>query len=423
MSLVIALLTPGLSPEESRNAAADLAKRLGSAATILPLDAGSEEGRLEARQALSTSGADIVVSSAAGFDPGVLAEATVPVVVVARNPDALWTAADVVASLRAGGVNASLAPSWDDAFERIQMILSPPVLAGKKVLIFSEAFDSATLPSPYLSREYVMERTGVDVEFRPLESLEEALRSVDTSRAHAELARWIVGATEITVTSAEAILESCKLYLLLKSMVDAEGLSGVSVDCVRYSFAEKPILPHPCLAFSRLRDEGIAAPCEADVCAMLTELLLEGIAKRPAFLGNVGAVDRTASTTDLLHCVAPLRMEGSEGGPASYALRDYHGTRRGVAMEVSFATRRDVTLGAFSKDLRTFVLWPGRLIETGSGFCRSKARIKIPDPERFLHTLAGCHYIMVYGNYVPEISRALVKMNVSVIGPVAAHSQ
>ena len=87
-------------------------------------------------------------------------------------------------------------------------------------------------------------------------------------------------------------------------------------------------------------------------------------------------------------------------------------------MEVDFTTGREVTLGAFSKDLRSFVLWPGTLIETGSGFCRSMARIKIPDPERFLHSIAGCHYMMVYGNFVPEISRALMKMNVSVIGPI-----
>ena len=148
-----------------------------------------------------------------------------------------------------------------------------------------------------------MERTGVDVAFRPLESLKEALGAVDESGAQAVMDRWTVGATEVTGASGEEILDSSRLYVLLKSIVEADGLLGVSIDCVRYSFSGKSLLPHLCLAFSRLRDEGIAAPCEADVCAMLAELLLEGIAQKPPFLGNIGAVDSTASTADVLDCV------------------------------------------------------------------------------------------------------------------------
>ena len=194
MSLPVALLTPGMSPAESQRVVAGLASQLGGSATILHSDPLSEEGRQEAQQALTTGRVDFALSSEAGFNPHVLPEAKVPVVVVARSPDMLWMAADVVAALRVCGVNASTASSWDDAGERIRTILSPPVLAGKKVLI-----------------------------------------------------------------------------------------------------------------------------------------------------------------------------------------------------------------------------------ETGSGFCRSMARVRIPDPERFFHTIAGCHYIMVHGNFVPEISRTLTKMNVSVIGPIAAH--
>ena len=414
MSPTIALLTPGKSSEESQSIAADLVSRLGGDTTILPFDPLSEDGRVKAQQSLTDGRVDLALSLEAGFDLHLLSESQVPVVVVARNPDMVWVAADVVASLRTCGVNATTATS------RVEMILSPSALAGKKVLIFSEPFDSATIPSRNLSREYVMERTGVDVSFRPLEFLKDALDNVDGSRVRTEMERWMDDAIEVTGTCPDAVLDSCRLYVLLKNTVETELLSGISIDCVRYSLADKLFLPHPCLAFSRLRDEGIAAPCEADVCAMLTELLMEEIAQKPAFMGNIGAVDLTASTTDLLHCLVPLRMEGNQTDPLPYCLRDYHGLRRGVAMEVAFTTGRKVTLGAFSKDLRTFALWPGTLIETGSGLCRSMARVKIPDPERFLHTLAGCHYIMVYGDFVSKIAEALMRMNVCAIGPLDA---
>ena len=418
MSISVALLTPGRSAEQSQSLAAELASRLGEGATVQAFDPLSEAQRPAAEQALTTGTVDIAVALEAGFRTHVLPTARVPVVIVAGAPDMLWMAADAVASVRMCGVRASVAASWDEV-ARIRASLAPSPLAGKKALVFAEPFDSATLPSPNLSREYVMERTGVDVAFRPLEALEGAVQGVDESRAKREMARWMEDATEVGNVSAETVLASCRLYLALKHLVDAEGLSGVSIDCVRYSFSESPVLPHPCLAFSRLRDEGIAAPCEADVCAMLAELLLEGVARKPSFLGNIGAVDIAASTTDLLHCVVPLKMDGYDAKPIPYRLQDYHGLGRGVSMAVDFATGGNVTLGAFSKDLRSFVLWPGALTETGSGFCRCMARVKIPDPERFLHEIAGCHYLMVYGDYVAEVSKALMKMDVCVTGPIA----
>jgi len=414
----ILLLTPGMPPEESKGIASMISNRVEGTPTLLSFDPASESGRRQARQALATGRVDLAISSEARFDCHVLPEATVPVVVVARSPGQLWRAADVVGYVRARGVNVSLAPSWDDAIARIQAILSPPILSGKRVLIFAEPFTSATIPSRNLTHEYVLERTGVDVMFRPLTELKESLSDVLKARATAERDSWIEGAAELIGPSLDDILDSCRLYILLKDIVAEEDISGVSIDCVRYSFSEDPLLPHPCLAFSRLRDQGIAAPCEADVCAMLTELLLEGIAQKPSFLGNIGTVDVDRSTIDLLHCVAPLKMAGFETDPVIYRLRDYHGLGRGVALDIDFPTGREVTIGSFSKDLRSFVLWPGTLVETGSGYCRSMARIKIQEPLRFLQSISGCHYLMVYGNHIPQISSILTTMNISIIGPV-----
>lgn len=50
------------------------------------------------------------------------------------------------------------------------------------------------------------------------------------------------------------------------------------------------------------------------------------------------------------------------------------------------------------------------------GLLSDKARIRIPDVERFLHSIAGCLLFRVYGNLVAEIFGALMKLNVSVSG-------
>ena len=341
------------------------------------------------------------------------------VAVFARGLCRTVLAGDVVAESPIDRGDASTSTPWEVSMEREKETVWPSVLSGKRALIFAEPFDSATRPSPDLTAEYVKERTGVEMVFRPLEALQEALSKVDESRASAEMERWVEGAAGAVEPAPETILGASKLYLALWDIVQREGLSGVSIDCVRYTFSDGPLLPHPCLAFSRLRDEGVAAPCEADVPAMLTELLLEGVAQKPAFMGNAKGVDAAESTMLLTHCLAPLAVEGYGAEPIPYGLRHYHELERGVAMEVDLPTGRIVTMGAFSDDLASFALWPGRVIETGPGSCQTRVTVRIPDPQRFDETAAGHHCLMVYGDYVAEVADVLAGMNVTVIGPVA----
>ncbi|MBM3792352.1 MAG: hypothetical protein FJW35_18670 [Acidobacteria bacterium] len=418
MRIRIALLTPGLSAGEGAAVAACLRERFGPEAGIEQLDALTDQGRSQAAQALASGRFDVVLSSVARIDPHVLPHAKAPVVVTSLPGVVVGRAADVVATLRRRGLNASLAISWDDAVSRVRDILAPPVLAGKRALIFAEPFDSATHPAPNLSHAYIKERTGVDVQYRPVSQLAQAMEEVDEARAEAEMDRWRAGASGGIEPSRATILGCSKLCLVLKDLVARENLAGISIDCVRHTRGGDPLLPHPCLAFSRLRDEGVAAPCEADVWSLLSELLLEGVAHKPAFMGNVGEVDLAGHTMSLLHCVVPLRLAGYGSQPVPYGLHHYHDLGTGASMEVAFPIGTEVTLGQFSKSLETFSVWPGTIVETGSGACRSCATIRIPDAARFLHGLPSCHYVMVYGRHASEVAGILGRLNVQTVGPV-----
>jgi hypothetical protein len=145
---------------------------------------------------------------------------------------------------------------------------------------------------------------------------------------------------------------------------------------------------------------------------------MEGIADKPSYMGNIAAVDHGKNAITILHCVTGLKVKGYDSEPLSYALRDYHDTGKGVVPDVSFDTDAEVTIGLFAKDLRSFVLWPGEIVDSGTNFCRNYASIRINDTKRFQHSIAGCHYVMVYGNYVRELADTLIHMNMSVIGPM-----
>ncbi|MBN2242328.1 MAG: hypothetical protein JW793_06520, partial [Acidobacteria bacterium] len=224
-----------------------------------------------------------------------------------------------------------------------------------------------------------------------------------------------------------------------RSIIEKEGLSAISIDCLSFSFTPDPILPLPCLAYTRLRDEGIAAPCEADVCMLLSSLLLQEISRKPSFFFNVSEVNAEKSHTILRHCVAPLQLLGADAEPLPYRLRDYHGFGRDVVPEVQFPVGTEVTIGGFSKDLKDFVVWPGRIrpgihdMETPSfqnvpddaparmknmrRYCSNRAEVEISHVDRFIQNIAGIHEVFVAGRYTKEIHEAAARMNVRVIAP------
>jgi len=358
-----------------------------------------------------------------------------PVILLPPNFDLIMLDADVVARFRAKGTTALLANSEAHAIELVKIAASPRILEGKKALVFGRPFDSSSVPAHNLNEDYIYKRTGVRIQYRPIEELKPLLESVDEASARKEMERWKKEAAKVVEPSDKSLLECCRMYVLLRSIIDKEGLSAVSMDCLSFSFSPNPILPLPCLAFTRLRDEGFGAVCEADVCGLLSSMLLQEISRKASYFCNVSSVNTQKSSTVLRHCVAPIRLMGREAPPLPYNLRDYHGMGRGVTPEVEFPVGAEVTMGGFSKDLRNILLWPGR-IQPGVKdtdrpsfpnappaqqkmrmFCSNRAEVKIKDVDRFLQNIAGIHYTLVAGNYTNALRDAMLRMDVNIIGP------
>jgi L-fucose isomerase-like protein len=372
----------------------------------------------------------------AGNIPVALGYIDVPVILLPAYLDLIMLEADVAAAFRANGTNAVLANSETHAIELIKILAAPRLLEGKRAVIYGRPFDSSSVPARNLDAETVYKRTGVRLEFRPLEQLKPLLETVDPAGAGKEMERWKKGAVSIVEPTDKELLESCKMYVLLRSIIEKEELSGISMDCLNFSFNSKPVLPIPCLAFARLRDEGYALPCEADVCGMLTTMVLQEISRKPSYFCNISSVDVEKSSTVLRHCVAPLHLLGRNAATLPYNLRDYHGTGRGAVPEVSFPRDLEVTLGGFSKDLKKFVMWPGRIqqgihdtdrlsynqrmpeFKNMRRYCSNRAELKIKEVDVFLQKIVGIHHVMVAGIYTKELREEMMRLNVDVIGPV-----
>jgi hypothetical protein len=360
-----------------------------------------------------------------------LGDLGIPIIIFAQSPDMVLIDGNFAASLRTNGANVLFAISQEQAMEMLKAVASPRILEGKKAIIYGRPFDSTSVPAHNLNEDYVYKRTGVRIKYRPMEELIELFKLTDEASARKEAERWKKEAAKVVEPSDKTILDACRLYVLLRSIIEKEGLSAVSIDCLGLLFSPNPPLPYPCLSFARLRDEGITAACEADVCGLLSSMFLQDITRKPSFLSNVLSVYPQKSSVLFSHCVTPLKMMGTNASPLTYKLRDYHGMGRGVVPEVEFPVGIEIIAGSFTKDLNKFVLWPGR-IQAGSreepakpsfpgGFrrtaCANNAEVKIRDFDRFLQNIPGIHYIVIAGSYSRAMNDALLAMNVSMVGP------
>ena len=355
----------------------------------------------------------------------------IPVIVLTTNPDLIPIDANLASSLRGNGANVTFAISQDQALERVRIAASPGILEGRKAVLYGRPFDSTTVTSHNLNEDIIYRRTGVKIKFRPLEELAALYKEVDDRDAVREMERWKKEAIEVIEVPDKTIIDACRLYVLLHSIVEKENLSAVSIDCLGFTLSPNPILPYPCLAFARLRDEGITAACEADVCGMLSSMFLEEISHRPSFMCNLMSVAPMESKINVSHCVAPLKLNGPGSTQMKYRIHSYHGSGRGAVPEVEFPPHGHVLIGGFSKDLKSFALWPGQIgnqvMDTEhtpsrnspmNNVCANTMDIKIRDVDRFLQNIPGLHQIMVLGNYTRTIEDALIGMNVTIAGPM-----
>jgi hypothetical protein len=395
----------------------------------------------EVNKTIQTEAPDILffglprTSLNSGNIPVALDYIDVPMILLPPIPDLIMMEANAAAAFRVKGSNALLANSDAHVLELMKILATPRLLEGKRAVIYGRPFDSTSVPARNLTAQSIYDRTGVRLEFRPLTELEEALQTVDPAGARKEMERWKREAASIVEPTDEALLESCKMYVLLRSIIEKEGLSGISIDCLSFSFNPKRKLPPPCLAFTRLRDEGFAMPCEADVCGMLSSMILQEISQKPSYFCNVSSVDIDKSSTVLRHCVAPLQLMGRNSAALPFRLRDYHGMG-GVTPQVSFPIGLEVTMGGFTKDLKNFLVWPGRIqagvddtnrpsfdnpapeLKKMRRYCSNRAELKIKEADAFFQKIVGIHHVMVAGIYTKALREEMIRLNVNLIGPV-----
>ena len=262
-------------------------------------------------------------------------------------------------------------------------------------------------------KDILLEKVGATLHYVNFNRFSDEYAKVkpdDEVRAMADL--YARNAQSTVEPTPQDMLEAAKMYVVCRRLMDAEHCQGIAVHCLPH--VKGKTTPPPCLAFSRLNDEGRVAACQADWPAALSLRLVWLLLDQPGFMQNI-SVDTVDNMLIGAHCTSPLRLDGPEKPAAPFALRSHAESDLGVATQVFWPVDREITIMKFS-DARWYaapedehtcassiLLGSGSVVRNidnpPSVGCRTSLEIEVDnvDDVRSLHYLH--HQLFVLGDH------------------------
>ncbi len=239
---------------------------------------------------------------------------------------------------------------------------------------------------------------GTTLRYVPLERWPEEFRKLETTDEMREIAKYCaIEAKDIVEPEKEDLLNAAKSYIVARRLMAAEHCHGISVDCARL-VGDHQIPCGPCLAWSRLLDEGRVGACEADANAAISMLLVGLLFDRPGFMQDP-APNTVHNTLIGSHCTCATRLDGYDKPHEPYLLRSHFESNTGVSLQVLWRKGQEITVMKF-QDPGTMLLGTGRVVgnidSSSSGGCRTSVEIKLDDVDDCRDT-KGHHQLFVYG--------------------------
>jgi hypothetical protein len=239
---------------------------------------------------------------------------------------------------------------------------------------------------------------GTTLHYIPNKRFLDELKKVDeTDEVRAIADYYTKEAKKIVEPNKQDIFIAAKNYIVCRRLIAAEDCQGFSMDCLG-PISRREIQP-PCLAFSRLRDEGIVAACEADWNASISSRLTHLLFERPGFMQDP-APNTVNNTLMGAHCTCATKLDGFDKPHEPFILRSHSESNVGVAMQVLWRIGQEVTIMKFEGPGR-IILGTGKVLRNidtpPSGGCRTSLEIEV-DGVADSRDVKGFHQLFIYGN-------------------------
>ncbi len=251
--------------------------------------------------------------------------------------------------------------------------------------------------------------TGIQMQVVPATTfIEQYNRTPDSRDILAMADDYLRRARRVTGATRQDVINGVKSYYVAGKILEAEQADAITMDCLGALGKIKVSLP--CIAWSRMNDDGIPAACEADYGAVASHLITQYLFDRPGF-----QQDPVADTSDDsiigAHCSCPTKLNGFEAGPEPFDLMHHHGSRDAVPRTLWRIGQRVTSIdllpgkgdGSKETDKPSQVLISaGTVLENmgvpPSGGCVVSVKVKFDGNQEVL-SFPGFHQIFFYGDY------------------------
>ena len=261
--------------------------------------------------------------------------------------------------------------------------------------------------------ESILADTGIQMQVVPATTFIEYYNQTPDSKDIMAMADdYLRRARRTTGATRQDVINGVKSYYVAGKILEAEQADAITMDCLGALGQIKVSLP--CIAWSRMNDDGIPAACEADYGAVASHMITQYLFDRPGF-----QQDPVADTSDDsiigAHCSCPTKLNGFEAGPEPFDLMHHHGNRDAVPRTLWRIGQRVTSIdllpgkGDGSKETDTpsqVLISAGSVLENmdvpPSGGCVVSVKVKFDGHQEVL-SFPGFHQIFFYGDFKKEL--------------------
>ena len=251
----------------------------------------------------------------------------------------------------------------------------------------------------------IQAKFGSQIVHVPSNDLVAAYQSIPMADAAAHAEKWIRGAQKVVEPPKEDIVKGARMDLALFKLVSEAGAAAITINCLGMNLIGRD-MGYPCLGFCRLNDVGLGGVCEADLKSTMTHLLFVGLVGKPGFVSDP-VIDLATNTVIHAHCVAATKMDGVDGPPAPYIIRNHLEAHRGCVLQVKMRVGEKVTVARLiGNDVLLYSTGEIVGIPDVDRGCRTKITVKVGSAQKFLDNWScGLHRVVFYGDHTADLRR------------------
>jgi hypothetical protein len=258
-------------------------------------------------------------------------------------------------------------------------------------------------------RDVALEHFGMKLRYLPAGNFLAEYNHTPTDEEIRRLASaYRKSATRMTGASEADLVNGIKSYVVARRLLEREEADAITMDCL--GALGQTTVSLPCIAWSKMLDQGIPAACEADLGACVTHALVQLLFDRPGFQQDpVPETERQCLIG--AHCSCPTRLNGFDKAPEPFRIGHHHGNRDAVPIPTwrlgQRVTIADVLLAKEAGNLTPqMVIGTGTVVENvpvpPHGGCVVSVMLKL-DTQPDLLSYPGFHQLFFYGDFKREL--------------------